>query len=82
MIGQEIFESIKMRILSMKDIDSESVSMDSSFSFLSFDSLDYVEIQVFILDSYRVSISDELFAHHEIATLEQLVKYVTSNINQ
>lgn len=66
----------------MKDIEADKISMDVSFKILNFDSLDYIEIQVFILDLYRINISDELFIRHEISTLEQLVSYVVSEISQ
>lgn len=82
MTSHDVFEAVKMRILSMKDIEADKISMDTSFEILNFDSLDYVEIQVFILDLYHVSISDELFVQHEINTLEQLVNYVVSQISQ
>lgn len=82
MTGHDVFEAVKMRILSMKDIEADKISMGVSFKNLNFDSLDYVEIQVFILDLYRVNISEELFIRHEISTLEQLVNYVVSEIRQ
>lgn len=82
MTSHDVFEAVKMRILSMKDIEADKISMGISFENLNFDSLDYVEIQVFILDLYHISISDELFVQHEINTLEQLVNYVVSKISQ
>lgn len=82
MTDHDVFEAVKTRILSMKDIQADKISMVVSFESLNFDSLDYVEIQVFILDLYRINISDELFIRHEISTLEQLVNYVVSEISQ
>nr|WP_241389456.1 MULTISPECIES: hypothetical protein [Serratia]ULG12131.1 hypothetical protein D1p2_00017 [Serratia entomophila]ULG12328.1 hypothetical protein M3p_00030 [Serratia entomophila]ULG12350.1 hypothetical protein M3p_00054 [Serratia entomophila]ULG15958.1 hypothetical protein 591p_00107 [Serratia proteamaculans]ULG18444.1 hypothetical protein Man4p_00127 [Serratia proteamaculans] len=80
MDSKDIFEGIKKRILLMKDVDKELITRDSSFLSLNFDSLDYVEIQVFTLDCYGVRVDDKLFAKHKIISIEQLVNHVKSNI--
>lgn len=82
MDSQKIFDSVKERILIMKDVSRDEVSLDSLFSSLNFDSLDYVELQVFILDCYGVRVNDELFVQQEIASIGQLVKYVISNMKE
>ncbi|MCW7548206.1 phosphopantetheine-binding protein [Photorhabdus sp. APURE] len=75
-----IFTKIKDRILVMKDIEEEEITPESSFVSLEFDSLDYVEIQVFILEVYGISIKAELFSNHSILTLNELTDYVKSKL--
>ncbi|MEK9496949.1 phosphopantetheine-binding protein [Photorhabdus sp. P32] len=76
----DIFTKIKDRILVMKDIEEEEITPESSFVSLEFDSLDYVEIQVFILEVYGISIKAELFSNHSILTLNELTDYVKSKL--
>ena len=82
MTSQEVYESIKERVLSIKDIDANGLSYRSTFSDLLFDSLDYIEIQTFVLGMYNVNICDELFANREIEDIGQLVRYIIVNFNQ
>ncbi|PQQ26406.1 acyl carrier protein [Photorhabdus hindustanensis] len=76
----DIFTKIKNRILVMKDIEEEEITPESSFVSLKFDSLDYVEIQVFVLEVYGISIKAELFSNHSILTLNELTNYIESNL--
>ncbi|MBS9437173.1 acyl carrier protein [Photorhabdus noenieputensis] len=76
----DIFTKIKNRILMMKDIEEEEITPESSFISLKFDSLDYVEIQVFVLEVYGISIKAELFSNHSILTLNELTDYVKSKL--
>ncbi|ETS30835.1 hypothetical protein BB987_03105 [Photorhabdus temperata] len=76
----DIFTEVKNRILMMKDIEETEITPESSFVSLKFDSLDYVEIQVFILEIYRISIKAELFSNHSILTLNELTHYVKSQL--
>ncbi|MBS9427125.1 acyl carrier protein [Photorhabdus akhurstii] len=76
----DIFTKIKNRILVMKDIEEGEITPESSFVSLKFDSLDYVEIQVFVLEMYGISIKAELFSNHSILTLNELTNYIESNL--
>lgn len=78
---EDIFDNIKHRILMMKDIDENNVEMESSFAFLKFDSLDYIELQVFIQECYAVRISDQLFIQRTITSIKDAVNYITAQIN-
>lgn len=76
----DVFYEVKKRIFSMKDVDEVKIKLNSLFLSLNFDSLDYVEIQVFVLDCYGVRVEDELFSQQRIISIEQLVSYVMLNI--
>ncbi|MER2471667.1 acyl carrier protein [Photorhabdus laumondii] len=76
----DIFTAIKNRILMMKDIEEEEITPESYFISLKFDSLDYVEIQVFILETYGIMLKAELFSDHSISTLDELTNYVKSKL--
>ncbi|TNH42460.1 acyl carrier protein [Photorhabdus luminescens] len=76
----EIFTEIKNRILMMKDIEDAKITPESSFVSLEFDSLDYVEIQVFVLEMYGVVLKAELFSNHSISTLNELTDYLKSKL--
>jgi len=82
MISEEdIFDNIKHRILMMKDINENNVKMESSFTFLKFDSLDYIELQIFIQECYAVKISDQLFIQQTITCIKDTVNYIITQIN-
>ncbi|AWK41999.1 acyl carrier protein [Photorhabdus laumondii subsp. laumondii] len=76
----DIFTAIKNRILMMKDIEEEEITPESYFISLKFDSLDYVEIQVFVLETYGIMLKAELFSDHSISTLDELTNYVKSKL--
>ncbi|WP_323837296.1 acyl carrier protein [Photorhabdus africana] len=76
----DIFTAIKNRILMMKDIEEEEITPESYFVSLKFDSLDYVEIQVFVLETYGIMLKAELFSDHSISTLDELTNYVKSKL--
>ncbi|MCW7762866.1 acyl carrier protein [Photorhabdus luminescens] len=76
----DIFTEIKNRILMMKDIEDEKITPESSFVSLEFDSLDYVEIQVFVLEAYGIVLKAELFSNHSISTLNELTDYLKSKL--
>ncbi|MCC8374825.1 MULTISPECIES: acyl carrier protein [Photorhabdus] len=76
----DIFTAIKNRILMMKDIEEEEITPESYFASLKFDSLDYVEIQVFVLETYGIMLKAELFSDHSISTLDDLTGYVKSKL--
>jgi acyl carrier protein len=78
---EDIFDNIKHRILMMKDINENNVEMESSFTFLKFDSLDYIELQVFIQECYAVKISDQLFIQRTITSIKDTVNYIITQIN-
>ncbi|MCA6220976.1 acyl carrier protein [Photorhabdus antumapuensis] len=76
----EMFTEIKNRILMMKDIEDAEITPESSFVSLKFDSLDYVEIQVFVLETYGIMLKAELFSNHSISTLNDLTHHVKSKL--
>ncbi|OWO82568.1 hypothetical protein B5C26_09320 [Photorhabdus luminescens] len=76
----DIFTGIKNRILMMKDIEDTEITPESSFVSLKFDSLDYVEIQVFVLEVYGIVLNAELFSSHSISTLNELTDYLKSKL--
>lgn len=80
MNNEEVFNAIKEKIMLIKDIDDNQVSYHSTFLDLYFDSLDYVEIQIFILDEYNIHISDELFIGNNIGSIKQLIEYIVLNL--
>ncbi|WP_104398501.1 phosphopantetheine-binding protein [Vibrio penaeicida] len=74
----DIFKGIKNRILMMKDIEEEKILFESSFKSLEFDSLDYIETQVYVMSEYGVNIPEEKFSDLSISTIQELSEYVTS----
>lgn len=74
----EIFKGIKNRILMMKDIEEDKIRFESSFQSLEFDSLDYIETQVYVMSEYGVNIPEERFSDLSISTIQELSEYVIS----
>lgn len=79
-MNSHIFKEIKEKIFLMKDVSEDKIFYESLFSTLDFDSLDYVEMQIFIFSNYGVRIVDEFFSQQKIISIEQLVNYVKENI--
>lgn len=79
-MNSHIFKEIKEKIFLMKDVSEDKIFYESLFSTLDFDSLDYVEMQIFIFGNYGVRIVDEFFSQQKIISIEQLVNYVKENI--
>lgn len=71
-----IFEELKALILDIKNIQENEVNLDSSFSQLKLDSLDFVELEVAARKDYNVILVPELFRSGEISTLRQLIHYI------
>ncbi|WP_253379096.1 phosphopantetheine-binding protein [unidentified bacterial endosymbiont] len=72
----DIFDSLKQRIMIMKDHNESEVLMESTFESLKFDSLDYIELQVYIQESYAIKIPDQLLYQRTIASIEDAVNYI------
>ncbi|MGI6781581.1 MAG: acyl carrier protein [Acholeplasmataceae bacterium] len=74
-----VFEKLKNMIVNDLGVSESKVTLDARLSEdLGIDSIDAVEIVMFIEDEYNVSVSDEdAFA---LKTVQDLVKYVESLI--
>lgn len=77
----DIFASIKLRILVMKDIDESEVLLDSTFQSLKFDSLDYIELQVYVQEFYDIKIPDQLLYQRTIASIADTADYILTHIS-
>lgn len=73
---EDVFDSLKQRILVMKDHDENEVLMESTFESLKFDSLDYIELQVCIQEYYAIKIPDQLLYQRTIASIEDAVDFI------
>lgn len=77
---EDIFDSIKKRILVMKDINENEVLMESTFESLKFDSLDYIELQVYVQECYVIKIPDQMLYQRTIASIEDAANYIIRHI--
>lgn len=80
-LKEDIFDNIKQRILVMKDINESEVLMESTFESLKFDSLDYIELQVYVQESYAIKIPDQLLYQRTIASIEDTANYIITHIS-
>lgn len=75
-LKEEIFEKTKVRILLMKDVSGASIDIACPLSTLGFDSLDYIELQIFAQEEYSVKIADSFFTLTRNVTVGDVVEYI------
>ena len=76
---KRMFERVKKIIVNQLDVDESQVTLDSSFvDDLGADSLDIVELIMALEQEFDIEIPDE--DAEKIATVNDAVQYVTSNI--
>lgn len=78
---EEIFEKTKVRILFMKDVSGASIDISCPLSTLGFDSLDYIELQIFSQEEYSVKIPDSFFTLTHNVTVGDVVEYIHETNN-
>lgn len=78
---EDVFGNIKLRILVMMDIDENEVLLESTFESLKFDSLDYIELQVYVQECYGIKLPDQLLYQRTIASIEDTANYIIQHIS-
>jgi len=73
-----IFESIRKALAEQLEVKEDSITLDTNIiDDLGADSLDVVELMMFIEDTYNLAIPDD--ALHTFRTLGDVVAYVEKN---
>lgn len=73
---ENVFAVVRDLILELKDVDENDVILDTAIESMSFDSLDFVEMQVVVQKKIGVALDPDSFASRKIATLRQLCEFV------
>ena len=73
-----IFENVQKALAEQFEMDAEAITMDTNLiDDLGADSLDVVELMMFIEDTFNLAIPDD--ALHTFRTLGDVVSYVEKN---
>lgn len=75
-----IFEKLKAIIVDKLSVDSEEVSMDSTFEDLGADSLDIVEIVMALEEEFDIEISDD--EAEQAKSVGDVVNYLTTLLGE
>jgi acyl carrier protein len=73
-----VFVFVKATLLDIKDIDADDIQPDSPLDSIGLDSLDYVDIQLTIRKTYKLTLDPELFASKHITTIGELASHIVN----
>ncbi|WP_039055446.1 phosphopantetheine-binding protein [Enterobacter sp. Bisph1] len=75
---ETLFDDIRNLINTMKDMGHTEITKESKFKEMEFDSLDYVELQIFMFETYSIKIPDNLFADNTLTSIQDLINFAIS----
>jgi acyl carrier protein len=76
--ANDVFGFLKKMVLELTDTDEGTITRQASFQDLQLDSLDFVEVQVQVKQTFGALIDPDSFVSGRIATLGQLVDLIAS----
>ncbi|HEX4420083.1 MAG TPA: phosphopantetheine-binding protein [Kofleriaceae bacterium] len=76
--ANDVLGFLKKLVLELTDTDEETITRQASFQDLQLDSLDFVEVQVQVKQTFGALIDPDSFVSGRIATLGQLVDLIAS----
>jgi acyl carrier protein len=78
--ASDVLAFLKGTIIEIKDVDEDSIQLESALKDIALDSLDYVEIQLAIKKQYGVRVSQNDFLEGSIKTIGDFCSFVSTGV--
>jgi acyl carrier protein len=78
--ASDVLSFLKSTIIEIKDLDEDSIQLESTLDEIALDSLDYVEIQLAVKKQYGVEVSQNAFMEGSIKTIGDFCSFVSTAV--
>jgi len=77
---KEIFEFLKGVLLNFLDIAPDDITPETRVADLSMESLDFVELQLEIVKTYKTQVRPAVFESGEVKTISDFARYIANQL--